>query len=267
MIENTAKRKMFSKIRKHSREGNLWRAIAERILGRFANDERIANAYQGDEAEIYVEKRLKQKSWHLEQSMIKSLLEDLPDGSTVLDVPFGTGRFVGMYRQKNMIVYGLDISKDMISASKQAIGPDYHRCNISIGKAECLPFKDDKFDLIICCRFLGLISYLLAARVLSELRRVSRSRVILYMLVRKDNCSFSYVIDRLLQIFGIAPWSFRIMGGNIGEDRFFRLLEETGFRLLDRQIIDESAGNSIAAFYVVNKDNTSLLANCGRIDG
>lgn len=247
---------MFSKFLKHARQGTLLRAAVGKVLGRYENDEFIAKAYRGDTAAGYVEERIKQKNWHIEQSIIYQLLSDVPDGSSVLDVPFGTGRFVGMYLQKGMIIYGLDISKDMLLSARQVIGPDYDKCHLHIGRADSLPFSDAKFDLIICCRFLGLISYPMANRVLSELNRVSKSRVILFIQVRKNVFSFPHFIDRLLCLLGIAPRYFRVMGGNIEEDRFLRLLGETGFRVLDRRVIVETPKTCVA-FYVVSKQYVS----------
>lgn len=238
----------------------MWRVIAEKLIGRFENDEGIANAYRGKSAEAYLEKRKKQKTWHIEQTFISQLLSETPEDSVVLDVPFGTGRFAGMYLEKGMAVYGLDISRDMFLAAREAIGPDYERCNCSIGKADHLPYKNDSFDLIVCCRFLGLISYPMALRVLRELHRVAKSRVILYMLVHRNVWSFSRLFDRILPVLGIVPRYRRFMGGNIVEDNFLRLLDEAGFIFLNKVVINEIDRKAFAAFFIVNKGNTLLAA-------
>ncbi len=248
---------MFGKILKHAKQGSLGRAVAARLFGRRESDEFVARAYRGEAAAKYLEERIKQKSWHLEQSIIRQLLRNVPDGSSVLDVPFGTGRFVKMYLQKNMIIYGVDISKDMLLSARTSIGFDYEVCRLSIASADCLPFPADRFDLIVCCRFLGLISYPMATRVLSELHRVSRSSTIIFIQVRKNIFSLPHFIDSLLCWFGFTPRYFRVMGGNIEEDRFLFLLGKTGFRVLERKIIVETAKTNVV-FYVINKQNESF---------
>ncbi len=43
----------------------------------------------------------------------------MPEGIKVLDVPFGTGRFVQMFLEKKMEIHGIDISEDMYVAAKE----------------------------------------------------------------------------------------------------------------------------------------------------
>ena len=244
---------MLSKILRHARQGTLLKAIGRKIFGYRSVDESAADAYYGDKAAMYVEKRLKEEKWHREQSIIWDLLNDVPDGSSVLDVPFGTGRFVEMYLQKGMSVHGLDISKDMLAAARQALGEDCHKCELHLGSADALPFDDDRFDLTVCCRFLGLIPFRMATKVLSELHRVSKSRVILYMNVRKDVFDWSRLVERVLVGLGSAPRYFKTLSGNIDEDRFLGMLKETGFHVQDKRVIRDDPKNTYL-FYVLSKD-------------
>jgi ubiquinone/menaquinone biosynthesis C-methylase UbiE len=98
---------------------------------------------------------------------MQKFLSEIPDGSTVLDVPFGTGRFIEFYLKKNMSVYGIDISKDMLDIAREHLGDHYNQCNISVGSAEHLPFENDFFDLLVSCRFLTLIPMAMVKKVLS----------------------------------------------------------------------------------------------------
>ena len=60
------------------------------------------NRYHGQIASNYEATRIKQDSWHAETRILSKFLELLPDRINVLDVPFGTGRFLDLYDQKNM---------------------------------------------------------------------------------------------------------------------------------------------------------------------
>jgi ubiquinone/menaquinone biosynthesis C-methylase UbiE len=142
--------------------------------------------YRGDTAENYLNKRLKQEMWHREQAIVEELLASIPDGVKVLDVAFGTGRFVEMYLRKRMSVYGIDISPDMLAAARDALGPSYEHCRIDLGSADSLPYEKEFFDLVVCFRFFGLISFEMAERVLSEMHRVSKGPVIIRVPIRNS---------------------------------------------------------------------------------
>lgn len=243
---------MLSRIFEHLRQGTLLIAIGRKISGRHTAEKAGADAYYGQKASTYVEKRLKEDKWHAEQAIIGELLDDVPNGISVLDVPFGTGRFVPMYLEKNMSVHGVEISSDMLAAAKKALGSNYDRCDLHIGSADSLQFIDDKFDLIVCCRFLGLIPLLMAKNVLSEFHRVSKSRVILYMNVRKSGFDFSRLVERVRMLLGGSPRYSKMLSGNIDEPEFLSILEESGFQVHDRRVIRD-APKSTYVFYVLGK--------------
>ena len=73
------------------------------------------DTYYKDIASNYEKKRKKQAWWHVEQEQMAQLLDQLPDGMSVVDIPFGTGRFVRMYRKKGFKIAGLDARLKFIS--------------------------------------------------------------------------------------------------------------------------------------------------------
>jgi len=83
------------------------------------------DTYYKDIASNYEKKRKKQAWWHVEQEQMAQLLDQLPDGMSVVDIPFGTGRFVPMYRKKGFKIAGLDASEDMISTAQKILGSDF----------------------------------------------------------------------------------------------------------------------------------------------
>ncbi|MCL3883898.1 hypothetical protein [Marivita sp. GX14005] len=56
--------------------------------------------YYGGTAAKYDQVRQKQAWWHIEQEALGSLLDTLPKGLSVVDIPFGTGRFVPHYLER-----------------------------------------------------------------------------------------------------------------------------------------------------------------------
>jgi SAM-dependent methyltransferase len=195
------------------------------------------NTYYGEQASAYVEERLKQDWWHSEQRVMQQILSELPDGLKVLDVPFGTGRFVPFYLEKNMDVSGLDISEEMLQSAKKNLKEDYDKCHLSIGTAENLPFEDNAFDLVVCFRFLqAIIPFGMVKNVLPELSRVTKSYAILELNIRKDK-----------KLFGLPPRNHQAMRGSLKRAKIEALLNNSGFRILKIYPISERKSNVVSA--------------------
>jgi 2-polyprenyl-3-methyl-5-hydroxy-6-metoxy-1,4-benzoquinol methylase len=184
--------------------------------------------YRGEEARNYLKKRLKQEMWHREQDVVSGMLAAFPDGISVLDVAFGTGRFVDMYLAKEMRVYGIDISEDMLTTAKEALGSSYDRCHIEVGSADSLPWDDDRFDLVVCFRFFGLIPFDMARRVLAEIHRVCRGSVIIRVPVRKATAGALP-----------PPEDSDLVQGRLLEHELEVLFAKSGFDVSGRQSVGE----------------------------
>jgi ubiquinone/menaquinone biosynthesis C-methylase UbiE len=184
--------------------------------------------YHGDVARGYLQKRLKQEYWHREQEVVREMLQPMANGLQVLDVPVGTGRFVEMYLEKGMHVSGIDISRDMLDAAKQALGPLYDQCEMLQGSADELPYADNRFDLVVCFRFFGLIPLGMSKKVLAEIRRVCKGQVIIRVPVRKATA------PRLPP----AGESERVQG-RLYEPEILALFAAYGLRPVDQRTINE----------------------------
>jgi 2-polyprenyl-3-methyl-5-hydroxy-6-metoxy-1,4-benzoquinol methylase len=148
----------------------------------------VGNVYHGERAENYLRDRTGQSYWRLEQDTVGKLIGEFPEGIRVLDMPIGTGRFAPFYLAKNMEVFGLDASDDMIGVAKRELGQDLDRCNFEIGDALELPYENDYFDLVVCFRFLShVLSYEQAKTSLGELARVGRGQWMIQFRVRRDD--------------------------------------------------------------------------------
>ena len=104
------------------------------------------------------------------------LAEFLPRGTALLlDAPCGAGRLVPALAARGRTV-ALDVSPAMLSALRASpTRPDL----VLAGDIAHLPFRDDAFDAVLCCRYLHHLREPAAlARALSELVRVSRGLVV-----------------------------------------------------------------------------------------
>lgn len=149
----------------------------------------VGDVYYGDNATKYQKKRESSRRWQLEHKVVEKALAALPEGLSVLDVPFGTGRFVPIYRKRRMKITGLDISHEMFNAARKELGPALDQCDLRVGNATSLPFEDRSMDLIVCFRFLQNIIPLADVRTcLSEFARVADCALLEFE-VRNENAA------------------------------------------------------------------------------
>src|SRR5690606_6662025 len=73
--------------------------------------------YDRERAENYERRRSGSLTWRREQEIVESFLAlaDPSPGSSVLDVPVGTGRFNDLYQTFRLRTIGIDISADMLA--------------------------------------------------------------------------------------------------------------------------------------------------------
>jgi len=233
---------MLEKVLRHARQGTLLEAV-RRKLGAQALRGDEHDHYHGDVAKGYLDKRLQQASWHREQEVVQALLNGLPDGIKVLDVAIGTGRFVPMYLAKNMSVDGIDISADMLAAARQALGPDYDRCRMTLGSADALPYEDQCFDLVVCFRFFGLIPLSMARRVLAQIERVSRGPMIIRVPVRKND------------VPAVEVREDQPVQGQMSEAELADLFSQYGYQIASRHVVEDRPRKEFVV-YLLNRAPT-----------
>lgn len=138
----------------------------------------LSTRYAGRNAENY-ERQRTGKKWVSENRAVEQLLTHVKKGSSILDVPVGTGRFFPYFNARKFKTYGADRSADMIAqarANSERIGARVHLIE---GDILSLPYDDDSFDLVTCIRFLNLIDWQGVDLVLHELTRVSRDKIMI----------------------------------------------------------------------------------------
>ena len=141
--------------------------------------------YQGSFAQDYLAGRVHDPRWEREQEAIEGFLRKCAPGSTVVDVPFGTGRFVDFYAQCELVVYGLDVSRDMMDQARSTARELNARLEPVLGEIEFLPVRDRSIDHVVCVRFLNWVQLPVVDRILGEFARVARKDVLVHVRVRK----------------------------------------------------------------------------------
>lgn len=92
----------------------------------------------------------------------------------VLDAPCGTGRLRGVFERRSMRYVGVDVSMPMLREARSGEG-----AGLVMAVVDRLPFRDDSFDVVLCCRLLHHLEEAEEAEaVVRELVRVAHRLVI-----------------------------------------------------------------------------------------
>ncbi len=198
------------------------------------------DSYYGKVAANYEKRRKKQAWWDVEQEEMQSLLEDLPDDLTVVDIPFGTGRFVPYYLEKGYSVSGLDASIEMLTAASKSLGADFQKCRVTAGSAMDLPYEDEQFDVLVSTRFLRDIIVAKDAKVaLDEFARVTKTYAIIQLGENTKKTGEKVDPDHILE-------------SRMSEKDNEKMLKEAGFEILDKRLVktDPDMNSNVFHFLV-----------------
>ncbi|MEM7469919.1 MAG: class I SAM-dependent methyltransferase [Pseudomonadota bacterium] len=198
------------------------------------------DSYYGQVATNYQKRRAKQPWWTTEQEEMHSLLKTLPRGLSVLDVPFGTGRFVPFYRENAYSIFGLDASADMLKAAQSILGPAYEHCTTSTGSATSLPYPDASFDLVSSVRFIrDIIIKPDAVKAMQEFARVSRKYAIIQLGQHSGTGS-----DVLADLDDTLPLHSQLSAaGNTA------MLQELGFGIVDKRLVKSDPDDASEVYH------------------
>ena len=139
----------------------------------------VADAYYGDAARDYEQRRNYAKKWAREQDIVSGIASRLAPEATILDCPVGTGRFFEIYAEYSLHVIAADISGDMLSlAAEKARGLGLEVNLVEASMFE-LPLSEGWADLTVCGRLAAWLPKQDLVRALTELRRVTSGRVLI----------------------------------------------------------------------------------------
>lgn len=171
-----------------------------------------AKHYAGEFAEDYDTVRMVKPKWQAEQQVIEEFLSRTKPGETLLDVPFGTGRFLELCQKAGLKITGADISQDMLDEAAGKLGDALKDVELIAASAEKMPFDDNAFDYLICNRFIKwLPSKQLLIPIGKEFRRVTAKQILLQMkleaptAVQRARDGLSKMQINLMHSLGLKP--------------------------------------------------------------
>jgi ubiquinone/menaquinone biosynthesis C-methylase UbiE len=143
---------------------------------------KLVDQYSGQGASRYDEARTKTARFKAEEEAFSQLFQRA-NPKSVLDMPVGTGRWLPLYAKAQVRVVGIDASDDMLAEARRKVeGPAAER--IKLLKADALDesvFRSlgERFDLVVCVRFLNWFSFGHVERVLKNLDLVASKHIVL----------------------------------------------------------------------------------------
>jgi ubiquinone/menaquinone biosynthesis C-methylase UbiE len=140
--------------------------------------EKLKDRYYGSLAQTYDSLRENTPLWTREQEIVRETLRQLDPGSTVVDAPVGTGRFLPLYREFGLRPTGVDASREMLdhaAAKGRGLGVPF---TIVHSDLRSMSIPDKSFDMAVCIRFLNWVDAENLQAALRELTRVTRHAVV-----------------------------------------------------------------------------------------
>jgi len=109
---------------------------------------------------------------------IGKILNLLPPGSKVLDLPCGTGRITKHLLQRGFKVYAGDISQAMLNIARERLSHYSNLEDLRIIDVEKIDTGDNEFEYTICIKLMHLVPLEIRTKMLKELSRVTENLII-----------------------------------------------------------------------------------------
>ena len=179
-----------------------------------------AAKYVGAVATGYDAKRVNDPKWQIEQGIIEGWLDELPEGSVILDAPIGTGRFLDAYARKRFDVFGLDRSPDMLNETMKKVQMMGNGFAMKLGQGDVLKcgLPDKSVDVSLNIRISRWLSPDENEQMMREMQRVCRKAIIWTARVEGQ------VHSRTRELFEGALDGFRITRDVEGYQPAYRIL-------------------------------------------
>ena len=165
-----------------------------------------ADKYRGNAARNYDKARMNDGTWHAEHALMEKLITDGP----VLDVPFGTGRYVPIYEAKGLDYLGIDISPDMLAQARRK----HPKATCYVGSIFELP---NGFQTAVCSR---LLNWLYPDQLSIAMAQLSQAAETLIFTARtgvdgdrRKTATYTHSVETLKQLTGGRLWEQHHVGG------------------------------------------------------
>lgn len=137
-----------------------------------------AKRFFGGRATKYEARRSVRPFWAKEHAAVQEMISDLPRGSSILDIPVGTGRYASIYKRSVFVATGIDASSDMLAVASAAARNLGLAMKLEVGDALDIQYVTGAFDAVVCTRLVNWFLPDEMRRAVQEMMRVARFRVI-----------------------------------------------------------------------------------------
>ncbi len=182
--------------------------------------------YKGDVAQDYDNKRFSNSfgrwiDWR-ERLSVTRAMKGIPAGSSVLDMPCGTGRITEHLLDLGYEVSGADISQDMMKIAREKIGTHPNLKGLHRVDAEDTKLPAESFDCVTSVRLMGHLPREVKVRVVREMSRLSRKHLVIAFYVTSGLRSMKWFL-KYGKLQSRNPTWYPITERDLG-----RLFEECG---------------------------------------
>jgi ubiquinone/menaquinone biosynthesis C-methylase UbiE len=191
------------------------------------------STYRGDVAQDYDNKRF--SNWFgrwidsRERLTVTRAMERIAAGSSVLDIPCGTGRITKHLLDLGYKVSGADISQDMMEIAGEKIGTHPNFAGFHQVDAENTKLPAASFDCITSIRLMGHLPREVKVRVVNEMSRLSRGHLAIAFYVTSPLRSVKWFL-KYGKFQSQNPTWYPITESDLG-----RLFEECGLEIVLRK--------------------------------
>lgn len=190
----------------------------------YYKDNSVAKSYDGTRFTSFSGRLF---NW-LEKRAIRRAFADLPNESRIADIPCGTGRLAEVLLENSHLVTGIDISAAMLSVASERLQRFGSRFSTEVSDARELSKGGERFDAVLCARFLMHFPLDDQLEFVRNVVLASRHRVVLTQGISTPLQRARRALKRLIGRFQAAA-SFPLTPGELKY-----LLESAGLREIRR---------------------------------
>lgn len=214
------------------------RRLSDVLYGKYSSP--IGDDYRSDKAGVYDATRTSSEFWKNEDRALQEFMDSVVDIKTVLDAPFGTGRFLKYYVDRDMEVTALDSSSDMLRFAAEKLPHEYKSVTEIVSLLSEVPLQDNAVDLVVSFRFLQwVVSYENALIALQELQRITNKYAIIELCV-----------GRHLDGKGPKLYKNKTLWNRLNFKECCDLLNENGFNVENwREVADDEENPGLTVFF------------------
>lgn len=201
----------------------------------------LLEAYSGDKAREYDMRRATSTRWRREVEAMQAILDQVGPRS-IVDCPFGTGRWIPQFEASGATVTGIDLSQNMLdeAVAKIAVLPADRRgaYNLICQSIFDIEPKTPRPDLTVCIRFLNWVTFSDVSRALRQLTALGSPHMVVgASLVPKS----AGRLRRLWYRLSLALINIRNKRNPIqyvhSEAEFLALIDQLGWKVISRREI------------------------------